>query len=277
MEISHEALDHVPPQEAEDMVMNVELREFVVFAVGWHGNLREQLVELGGEKLWLEIPSQSTDDVSGNLLGVEMTYDGVLRELKALESLGVGDVVWQVPLGEKVISARWVTNELSNDAAARFRSTLGRLSWLAVTHVGLVYYVSMLARGQATPKEKHERALRMVLRYLKGVSGYRRMIGAQDDFELRCYVDASWGSERSTDRKSISGGAVFLGDVVLKAWARLQQAVALSSAEAELYGLVEGAKEACFTTCSVPHFWMGETPRSDAFLRQRSIPCQKSC
>ena len=34
---------------------------------------------------------------------------------------------------------------------ARFRSTLGRLSWLAMTRVDLVYYVSMLARGQATP------------------------------------------------------------------------------------------------------------------------------
>ena len=493
MEVSHEALDHVPSQEAEDMVMNVELRDSVVFAVGRHCGLREQLVELGGEKLWLEIPSQSKDDVR-NLLDVEMTYDGMLRELKALESLGVGDVVWQVPPGKKVISARWVTNakkvrvegrevplvccrvvardfaqgasaaqlgitsptssaealrvflalagssrqnivgldvstaflfaeldedervyvhlpegvrgkdgrrgflrlkkalyglrvaaqawarhlakllkrlcdlepcetepclfagsvlegqrvavlcyvddilvtgesdeaiyhivdclksvvklkltadldrdgaitflgrqihrkshddslifgvsddyykeifdgfglsksvngtmvppnirdlydkddpklevELSNDVAARFRSTLGRLSWLAMTHVDLVYYVSMLARGQATPKEKHERALRMVLRYLKGVSGYRQVIGAQSDFELRCYVDASWGSERSTGRKSISEGAVFLRDVVLKEWARLQQAVALSSAEAELYGLVEGAKEA---------------------------------
>ena len=76
--------------------------------------------------------------------------------------------------------------ELSSDAAARFRSTFSRLSWLAVTRVDLVYYVSMLARGQATPKKKHERALCMVLRYLKGVSGYRQVIGVQSDFELRC-------------------------------------------------------------------------------------------
>ena len=99
-----------------------------------------------------------------------------------------------------------------------------------------------------------------MLRYLKGVSGYRQVMGAQDDFELRCYVDASWGSERSTDRKSISGGAVFLGDVVLKAWARLQQAVALSSAEAELYGLVEGAKEALALRHAVSHIFGWEKP-----------------
>ena len=35
-----------------------------------------------------------------------------------------------------------------------------------------------------------------------------------------------------------------IGGFCLKAWSRLQQAVALSSAESELYGLVEGAKAA---------------------------------
>ena len=156
--------------------------------------------------------------------------------------------------------------ELSGNAAARFRSTLGRLSWLAMTRVDLVYYVSMLASGQASPKEKHERALRMVLRYLKGVCGYRQVIGVQDDLELRCYVDASWGSERSTDRKSISGGAVFFENVCLKAWARLQQAVALSSAEAELYGLVEGAKEAPALRRAVAHVFGWKTPPTPALF-----------
>ena len=44
------------------------------------------------------------------------------------------------------------------------------------------------------------------------------------------------------NRRSISGGCILFGSVCLKVWSGLQ-ASALSSAEAELYGLVERAKE----------------------------------
>ena len=44
-----------------------------------------------------------------------------------------------------------------------------------------------------------------------------------------------------------------IGGFCLKAWSRLQQAVALSSAESELYGLVEGAKEALSIRRAVSH------------------------
>ena len=124
-----------------------------------------------------------------------------------------------------------------------------------MTRVDLAYYVSMLARGQANPCEKHERALRAVLRWLKHIEGYRQVVSSveEKDLILRCYVDASWGSEKSVDRKSISGGCIFLGPFCLKAWTRLQQAVALSSAESELYALVEGAKEALGVRCAISH------------------------
>ena len=144
---------------------------------------------------------------------------------------------------------------LSTEAAARFRSTLGRLSWLAMTRVDVVYYISMLARGQANPLEKHERAMRAMLRYLKHVQGFKQVVSpvAEDHLRLDCYVDASWGSEKNVDRKSISGGCIMIGGFCLKAWSRLQQAVALSSAESELYGLVEGAKEALSIRRAISH------------------------
>ena len=144
---------------------------------------------------------------------------------------------------------------LSTEAAARFRSTLGRLSWLAMTRVDVVYYISMLARGQANPLEKHERAMRAMLRYLKHVQGFKQVVSpvAEDHLRLDCYVDASWGSEKNVERKSISGGCIMIGGFCLKAWSRLQQAVALSSAESELYGLVEGAKEALSIRRAISH------------------------
>ncbi|OLP83961.1 hypothetical protein AK812_SmicGene35223 [Symbiodinium microadriaticum] len=44
-----------------------------------------------------------------------------------------------------------------------------------------------------------------------------------------------------------------LGKECIKSWARLQQSVALSSAESELYALVEGSREALGARCAVGH------------------------
>ena len=44
-----------------------------------------------------------------------------------------------------------------------------------------------------------------------------------------------------------------LGRACIKSWSRLQQAVALSSAESELYALVEGSKEALGVRCAIGH------------------------
>ena len=71
---------------------------------------REEIVELGGEKLVVEMPYSSVDDTNGGVLDVGLTYEGMLRELRALESLAVGDVIWEVDPKEKVISTRWVSN-----------------------------------------------------------------------------------------------------------------------------------------------------------------------
>ena len=337
MEVEPESLDRVPEPESDAMVNNVLFRESLGFAAVANPSTGGQTVKLGGETLVVEMPSSSKDDVTGHALDLGLTYEGMLRELSALESLAVGDVIWHVDPKQKVISTRWVSNakleridgqerplvrcrvvardfaqgataaqlgisaatssaealrtflfyagskrqnvvgldvstaflfaeleeedgtvvvrlpagvtgpngrlgiyegfgqspkscptppnlrelydreeevlerELSSEAAARYRSTLGRLSWLAMTRVDLAYYVSMLARGQASPREKHERAMRMVLRYLRHVQDFRQIVHPVDERSLRldCYVDASWGSERSVDRKNFQSEEQF--------------------------------------------------------------------
>ena len=97
--------------------------------------------------------------------------------------------------------------------------------------------------------------MRAVLRYLKTVVHYFQVFPRQrrSHMVLRAYVDASWGSERSVERRSISGGCLMLGKACIKTGARLQQSVALSSAESELYALVEGSREALGARCAVGH------------------------
>ena len=57
------------------------------------------------------------------------------------------------------------------------------------------------------------------------------------------YGDSDWGGTKK-DRRSTSGGVFMLGSHPIKTWSATQQAYALSSAEAELYAMVEGVARA---------------------------------
>ncbi len=52
-------------------------------------------------------------------------------------------------------------------------------------------------------------------------------------------TDSDWGGNKR-DRKSTSGGAWMLRGHCIKTWSSTHGADAVSSAEAELYGMVEG-------------------------------------
>ena len=57
------------------------------------------------------------------------------------------------------------------------------------------------------------------------------------------YTDSDWGGT-ARDRKSTSGGVWMIGAHCIKTWSAAQGAYALSSAEAELYGMIEGVTRA---------------------------------
>ena len=60
--------------------------------------------------------------------------------------------------------------------------------------------------------------------------------------EALLMVDSDWGGGK--DRKSTSGGVWMVGGHCVKTWSASQGAYALSSAEAELYAMVEGVTRA---------------------------------
>ena len=68
--------------------------------------------------------------------------------------------------------------------------------------------------------------------------------GWQDEPEHSVVQTDSDGGGTEKDRKSTSGGVWMLGDHCCKTWCAPQGAYALSSAEVELYGMVEGATRA---------------------------------
>ena len=84
--------------------------------------------------------------------------------------------------------------------------------------------------------------LKRLVRFLIGREAVVWKYGWQQGGEVVCvYSDSDCGGDRD-DRRSTTGGAIMFGHHCWKAWASTQGAVALSSAEAEFYAMVEGAQ-----------------------------------
>ena len=81
---------------------------------------------------------------------------------------------------------------------------------------------------------------------------------------VEAYVDSNWAPERNNDRKSLSGCVILVDRFPIKAFTRQQSSVAMSSAEAELIAITEGAKEAVGVVALVQHiygpFWTSNVP-----------------
>ena len=145
---------------------------------------------------------------------------------------------------------------LSPDKQTEFRSALGKVLWMVPFRPDLAIATSLISTGQATPQVKHSRALKAMLRFVLGTLDFAQsfpMDTAEEYLaflERQCiettlvvYADASYAPMRSLDRRSISGAViVFLGSMI-RAFAKTQHSVTLSSAEAELEALLAAVQE----------------------------------
>ena len=95
----------------------------------------------------------------------------------------------------------------------------------------------------AAPNNANGQELKRLGRYLKGLP--RLVIkyewqGAVT--RLTAFSDIDWAGDKKT-RKSTSCGVVRAGPHFIKSWSKNQSTIALSSAEAELYGIIKTASE----------------------------------
>ena len=135
---------------------------------------------------------------------------------------------------------------LTEEAVTRYKSCLGKLSWLAQSRCDLTIYAMLLATGMSKPLARHEKALRMVLRWLLTQMSIHQSFPAPElpitdghSDGLVAFCDASWAPLLTLKRRSISGSYVFYRGSLVKAYSRLQVLIALSSCEAELAAIAE--------------------------------------
>ena len=137
--------------------------------------------------------------------------------------------------------------EISAEAASKYKSSLGKLSWLCQSRSDLLIYSMLLATGMAKPLVRHEKCMRSVLRWLLTQRRVQQVFPTPSpilDVEsagcnLIGFCDASWAPLLCLKRRSITGAFIFFRGGLIKAFSRLQVIVALSSCESEVCAIAE--------------------------------------
>lgn len=124
----------------------------------------------------------------------------------------------------------------------RFRRLVGRLIYLLASRPDLAYSVHILSQFMQKPREEHWFAALKVVRYLKGTIGQGVLFRADTTFTVTGWCDADWGA-CSLSRRSLTGWIIQLGSSPITWKTKKQDAVALSSTEAEFRAMKAITKE----------------------------------
>ena len=119
-----------------------------------------------------------------------------------------------------------------------------RLNYLALDRLDIQFATKEASKYVANPTEGNWLLMKRLGRYLKGNPRLVQMFRWQCATRaLHTYTDSDWAGDKII-RKLTSGGIVFRGMHAIKSWSSNQTAIALGSAEAELYALLKGASQA---------------------------------
>ena len=173
--------------------------------------------------------------------GIELEADPRHVEL-IVTDLGLkGSVPVTTPLLKAKASEEVDETPLSDQDASRYRSIAMRIGYLASDRPDLLRSTRELAKGLQHPTCHHWSLLKRIGRYLSGHGRLVQKFNNQDKItELTVWSDSDHaGCIRS--RKSTSGTVIALGSSCIDARCKGQALIALSSAEAEFYGLISSA------------------------------------
>ena len=138
----------------------------------------------------------------------------------------------------------WEEEELVGKEISEFRGLAARLNFLSQDCPDLQFGIKESSREMACPKKGSWNRMKKVARYLVDREAVIWKFGWQEEGKFSYVMsDSDWGGN-SRDRKSTSGGVWMLGGHCIKTWSATQGAYALSSAEAELYAMIEGVTRA---------------------------------
>jgi hypothetical protein len=132
-----------------------------------------------------------------------------------------------------------------------YRSLIGMLNYLAAsTRPDILFAVHQCARFSANSKLSHERALKRIVRYLKGTKNKGIVLKPNPEEGIKCYVDADFAGGYHDDTKddpvsvySRTGYVIFYFGCPVVFVSKLQSEISLSTVEAEYIALSQAMRD----------------------------------
>ena len=113
-------------------------------------------------------------------------------------------------------------------AKVPYSSAVGSLMYAMMCTIhDICFAIGMASRYQSNPGQTHWKAVKRILRYLKGTADYS-LCYQGNDLYLMGYTDADWGGDLD-ERKSTSGYVFLLNNGAISWRSKKQSCIALST------------------------------------------------
>ena len=109
-----------------------------------------------------------------------------------------------------------------------YRSIIGKLQYVVHIRPDIALAVGIVAIFSTKPRENHMMEIKRILRYLKSIKDYGLWYKFGGNLDLKVFTNADWVGNLD-DRKSTSGGAFFLGKILVSWTSKKQKCTSQST------------------------------------------------
>ena len=206
-------------------------------------------------------------DCISHLLGLDISFDHMQHKIYISTQSKIEELLVKTNMSNATPAAtpasggeRFLKSDCANTdedkkemAAIPYRSIVASCLWIAInSRPDILFVIVMLAKFCENPGTKHWKQLKRVLRYLAGTRSLRwtlqtnsnfdrlptiKDLQKEDQFALCGISDADWAENDKENRRSQTGGIVFLYGAPVYCYSVQQKSVALSTMEAESMAL----------------------------------------
>ncbi|GMI90067.1 cysteine-rich RLK (RECEPTOR-like protein kinase) 8 [Hibiscus trionum] len=120
-----------------------------------------------------------------------------------------------------------------------YRQVVGTLQHICTTRPDIQYSVNKVSQYMQNPRDKHWKAVKRIIRYLKGTIEHGLFFSNNSSTNILVgYTDSDWGTNVD-DKRSTGGHCLFLGGNLVSWCSKKQSVVSRSSTEAEFRSLTD--------------------------------------
>ncbi|XP_059277668.1 uncharacterized mitochondrial protein AtMg00810-like [Lycium ferocissimum] len=131
--------------------------------------------------------------------------------------------------------------------AKEYRSLVGALQYLPYTCPDIVHAVNKVCQKLKDPTQGDMKAVKRILRYLKGTLHYGIKFLAHSPLKLYGFCDTDWAGCSDT-RRSTTGYCIYLGANCISWSSKKQPTVSISSSEAKYRSMASTMAELVWIT-----------------------------